>query len=60
MKDERKRILADIVARDDVYYSASAGFDNMHIHARSTADDGVQEAHLKMRWRGCWPILKRI
>lgn len=41
MKDERKRILADIVARDDVYYSASAGFDNMHIHARSTADDGV-------------------
>lgn len=34
MKDERKRILAVIVTRDDVYYSASAGFDNMHVHAK--------------------------
>ena len=28
--------VAVIVTQDDVYYSGSAGFDNMHVHAKST------------------------
>ena len=35
--------VAIIVTQDDVYYRASAGFDNMHVHAKSESSECISE-----------------